>query len=227
MIDKAKGAKREVVGTKLGQPGYSLADNGRTNEVYGDLHNPAAECAITAPATDLAKQWTGWANSLKPAWEPIIAGDEAAGRHAGPQCRAVGRGRAEHQRQPDRYGQHDPHPQAPSRSRTAAGSASTGRLWAARSAGAGRRTCSWTKRRRPCSTQQTGTLKSGMMKAGQQRNRSKGGGGYHGDFPTRPRSGAPTGTPAGPAGSSTSAKATKKERNPPRGRRMTTPRSSP
>ena len=72
LIDKAKGAKREVVGTKLGQPGYSLADNGRTNEVYGDLHNPAAECAITAPATDLAKQWTGWAFALKPAWEPII-----------------------------------------------------------------------------------------------------------------------------------------------------------
>ncbi len=71
LIDKAKGAKREVVGTKLGQPGYSLADNGRTNEVYGDLHNPAAECAITAPATELAKPWTGWANSLKPAWEPI------------------------------------------------------------------------------------------------------------------------------------------------------------
>jgi site-specific DNA-methyltransferase (adenine-specific) len=72
LIDKAKGAQREVVGTKLGQPGYSLADNGRTNEVYGDLHNPAAECAITVPATDLAKQWTGWAFALKPAWEPII-----------------------------------------------------------------------------------------------------------------------------------------------------------
>ena len=72
LIDKAKGAKREVVGTKLGQPGYSLADNGRTNEVYGDLHNPEAECAITAPATDLAKQWTGWASALKPAWEPIV-----------------------------------------------------------------------------------------------------------------------------------------------------------
>lgn len=72
MIDKAKGASREVIGTKLGRPGYSLADNGRTNEVYGDLHNPAAECAVTAPATDLAKQWTGWANALKPAWEPIV-----------------------------------------------------------------------------------------------------------------------------------------------------------
>ena len=72
MIDKAKGAVREIVGTKVGRPGYSLADNGRTNEVYGDLHNPEAECAITAPATPEAASWTGWANALKPAWEPIV-----------------------------------------------------------------------------------------------------------------------------------------------------------
>jgi site-specific DNA-methyltransferase (adenine-specific) len=72
LIDKSKGAKREVVGTKLGRRGYSLADNGRTNDVYGDLHNPEAECAITAPATPEAAKWTGWAMALKPAWEPII-----------------------------------------------------------------------------------------------------------------------------------------------------------
>ena len=72
LIDKSKGAKREVVGTKLGRPGYSLANNGRTNEVYGDLHNPEAECAITAPATPEAAKWTGWAMALKPAWEPIV-----------------------------------------------------------------------------------------------------------------------------------------------------------
>jgi site-specific DNA-methyltransferase (adenine-specific) len=72
MIDKAKGAVREVVGTKLGRPGYSLANHGRTNEVYGDLHNPEAECAITAPATPEAAKWTGWAMALKPAWEPIV-----------------------------------------------------------------------------------------------------------------------------------------------------------
>jgi len=72
LIDKAKGARREVVGTKLGKPGYSLANNGRTNEVYGDLHNPEAECAITAPATAEATKWTGWAMALKPAWEPIV-----------------------------------------------------------------------------------------------------------------------------------------------------------
>jgi len=71
MIDKAKGAKREVVGTKVGLPGYSLADNGRTNDIYGDLHNPEAECAITAPATPEAARWTGFANALKPAFEPV------------------------------------------------------------------------------------------------------------------------------------------------------------
>jgi len=72
MIDKAKGATREVVGTKLGLPGYSLANHGRTNEVYGDLHNPEAECAITAPATPEAALFTGWAMALKPAVEPIV-----------------------------------------------------------------------------------------------------------------------------------------------------------
>ena len=109
LIDKAKGAKREVVGTKLGQPGYSLADNGRTNEVYGDLHNPAAECAVTAPATELAKQWTGWANALKPAWEPIILAMKPLDGTLAHNAETVGRGRAEHQRQQDRHGQHDPH----------------------------------------------------------------------------------------------------------------------
>jgi len=71
MIDKSKGAVREVVGTKIGQPGYSLA-NGPTNKIYGDLNNPEAECAITAPATPEAAKWTGWATVLKPAWEPIV-----------------------------------------------------------------------------------------------------------------------------------------------------------
>jgi hypothetical protein len=60
------------VGTKLGRSGYSLANHGRTNEVYGDLHNPDAECAVTAPATPEAARWTGWAMGLKPAFEPIV-----------------------------------------------------------------------------------------------------------------------------------------------------------
>jgi len=72
LIDKSKGAERKVVGTKLGSPGYSLADNGQTNEVYGNPHNPQAECDITAPGIPEAAKWTGFASALKPAFEPII-----------------------------------------------------------------------------------------------------------------------------------------------------------
>lgn len=38
--------------------------------VYGDI-NDATECPLTAPATDEAKQWSGWGTALKPAHEPI------------------------------------------------------------------------------------------------------------------------------------------------------------
>ena len=102
MIDKAKGAVREVVGTKLGQPGYSLADNGRTNEVYGDLHNPEAECAITAPATPEAAKWTGWANALKPAWEPIVLAMKPMDGTLAHNAADMGRGGHEHRRRPHR-----------------------------------------------------------------------------------------------------------------------------
>tara|TARA_R100000426_G_C4825600_1_gene112610 strand:- start:2887 stop:4149 length:1263 start_codon:yes stop_codon:yes gene_type:complete len=71
-IDKAAGVDREVIGSKIGQAGYSLADNGRTNRVYGNFHDPNAECAITAPATPEAQQWEGWGTALKPAHEPIV-----------------------------------------------------------------------------------------------------------------------------------------------------------
>ena len=76
-IDKAAGAVREVVGTKMGIPGYSMT-NGQaggvamSGNVDGSLRNGAAECAITSPATEAAKQWQGWGTALKPAWEPII-----------------------------------------------------------------------------------------------------------------------------------------------------------
>jgi site-specific DNA-methyltransferase (adenine-specific) len=79
LIDKAKGAQREVVGDKLDRPGYHLHE-GKGNGCYGGgngLHAPGTDARlraaqITAPATELAKAWTGWASALKPAWEPII-----------------------------------------------------------------------------------------------------------------------------------------------------------
>jgi len=71
-IDKAAGAEREVVGTKTGLPGYSLAENRADRERYGHSTNAESECALTAPATDAAKLWHGWGTALKPAYEPII-----------------------------------------------------------------------------------------------------------------------------------------------------------
>ena len=72
-IDKAAGAEREVVGSKAGLPGYRTGDTGERGIDYGDgLSNGSAKCAITAPATDAAKQWDGWGTALKPAWEPIV-----------------------------------------------------------------------------------------------------------------------------------------------------------
>ena len=71
-IDKAAGAERQVVGSKLGQPGYSLAKGNPSTVDFGPQSgDPEMECAITAPATDAARQWQGWGTALKPALEPI------------------------------------------------------------------------------------------------------------------------------------------------------------
>jgi site-specific DNA-methyltransferase (adenine-specific) len=214
LIDKAKGAKREVVGTKLGQPGYSLADNGRTNEVYGDLHNPAAECAITAPATELAKLWTGWANTLKPAWEPItLAMKPLCGTLAHNAERwgvaglnidssRIGTDSTIRTRSPESHSDGG----WTSVNRPPAGGSASGR-WPAN--------LLLDKEAAALLDEQTGSLKSGMMKAGQQRNRSKGRGGYHDGFPDNA---SPRGTYGDSGGASRFfyvAKATRKERNPP------------
>jgi len=70
-IDKAAGAEREVVGTKLGLPGYSLAEDKGRSTYSAEGRSSEVECAITAPATDDARQWSGWGTALKPAHEPI------------------------------------------------------------------------------------------------------------------------------------------------------------
>jgi len=61
-IDAAAGAVREVVGVAgKGSPrqeGWGLAQGG---EYYA-----------TAPATEAARQWSGWGTALKPAYEPIV-----------------------------------------------------------------------------------------------------------------------------------------------------------
>jgi len=79
LIDKSKGAERQVIGDKLDRPGYHLHE-GKGNGCYGGgngLHAPGTDARlraaqITAPATAEAAKWTGWAMALKPAWEPIV-----------------------------------------------------------------------------------------------------------------------------------------------------------
>lgn len=67
-IDKAAGAEREVV-TAMSRSAVRpfVADQSR-----GKAYRLASDASQTAPATDAARQWSGWGTALKPAWEPII-----------------------------------------------------------------------------------------------------------------------------------------------------------
>ena len=68
-IDKAAGAEREVVGPDKWEGRRTEAsgpDNG--DNCYGQYGIPKGE---TAPATEAARQWSGYGSALKPALEPI------------------------------------------------------------------------------------------------------------------------------------------------------------
>lgn len=67
-IDKAAGAKREVVG-KVAQPAGNKPGGASLNMSVVGMPESAD---VTAPATSEAAQWEGWGTALKPAWEPII-----------------------------------------------------------------------------------------------------------------------------------------------------------
>jgi DNA modification methylase len=65
-VESRNFAEREVIGTEI-----------RYNEPSGIVsagrdERTLIERKITAPATNLARQWQGWGTALKPAWEPII-----------------------------------------------------------------------------------------------------------------------------------------------------------
>ncbi len=74
-LDKAAGAAREVVG---------IITEGRVatprQDIRGGKFHASSDAPmrgylgneITAPATDLARQWEGWGTALKPAHEPIV-----------------------------------------------------------------------------------------------------------------------------------------------------------
>jgi len=74
-IDKAAGAEREVVDRRrvIGG-GTEHINRGNKDQGFrpGDYQKGENILDVTAPATDLAKQWSGYGTALKPAWEPII-----------------------------------------------------------------------------------------------------------------------------------------------------------
>jgi len=66
-IDKEAGAEREVVGVRTFADGTSARRTAGSAGVPGS--GAAGQATITAPATELAKQWDGWGTALKPAVE--------------------------------------------------------------------------------------------------------------------------------------------------------------
>jgi site-specific DNA-methyltransferase (adenine-specific) len=80
-IDKAAGAERQVVGVRPGHEHFvhrtdAHSGGGRREGWNRPWQDDADKVALhhmaTAPATDAARQWSGWGTALKPAWEPII-----------------------------------------------------------------------------------------------------------------------------------------------------------
>ncbi|MCT7361202.1 DNA-methyltransferase [Mycolicibacterium llatzerense] len=67
-IDKAAGAEREVLETIPDR----WAGKGNVLQRSQQAENESVD--ITAPATDAARQWSGWGTALKPSFEPIVVG---------------------------------------------------------------------------------------------------------------------------------------------------------
>ena len=74
-IDKAAGAEREVISTKITTSGGLAQIYKANNEKdyrpnsYNEGGNVIKE---TLPATEDAEEWNGWGTALKPAYEPIV-----------------------------------------------------------------------------------------------------------------------------------------------------------
>jgi len=71
MIDKVKGAERKNIGAKVYAGGHIQNWTEDQGSYHGFTKGKGVYCE-TAPSTELAKQFTGWHNSLKPSWEPIV-----------------------------------------------------------------------------------------------------------------------------------------------------------
>ena len=66
-IDKSKREKRALIKDSDGNQVWTSLKQGKRSMFDGGKERPASY-----PASDLAKEWSGWGTALKPAWEPIV-----------------------------------------------------------------------------------------------------------------------------------------------------------
>jgi len=77
-VDKTLGVVREVVGSKLGLPGYragaQVPSTVLEGGVSGALNNGDAKLVITASTDPVGRLLEGWGTAFKPGWEPFVVG---------------------------------------------------------------------------------------------------------------------------------------------------------
>jgi len=223
-IDKAAGAVREVVGASRSidcvERGYTKVYTTKAeNSGFGTSRTFGLGIPITAPATPEAAKWDGWGTALKPAWEPIVlAMKPLDGTFA---SNAEKHGVAGLNIDASRIGTDD---LVCNHARSSEAAKSKGK-YGDSCAQTTHQTVGQRLGRFPANLlldeeaaqqldAQVGPLTSGKMKAGQQRNQSKGGGGYHGDFPDMATANGTYGDSGGASRFFYCAKANKKERGP-------------
>ncbi len=223
-IDKAAGAVREVIGASRSidciERGYTKVYSTRAeNSGFGTSRTFGLGIPITAPATSEAVKWSGWGTALKPAWEPIVlAMKPLNGTFA---TNAEKHGVAGLNIDASRIGTGD---LVCNHARSSEAAKSKGK-YGDSCAQTTHQTVSQRLGRFPANLlldeeaaqqldAQTGTIASGKMKAGQQRNQSKGKGGYHGDFPETATANGTYGDSGGASRFFYCAKANKSERGP-------------
>lgn len=74
-IDKAAGAEREILGRSVRPDGTSRTTTGSGRVATPFVaHAVEGDAFVTVPATPAAERWQGWGTALKPAFEPIVVG---------------------------------------------------------------------------------------------------------------------------------------------------------
>lgn len=222
-IDKVAGAERKVIG-RYQPPGMDKpwnlrnAKDNRTVDFFASSRN---NLDITAPATEAAKRWQGWGTALKPAWEPVILAMK-------PLCgtfvaNAMKYGVAGLNIDACRIGW--PNGKAPEigtpawggprKKLTAAPGMDGETVERQGPSNLGRYPANVLLDEEAAAQldEQTGILTSGKMKAGQQRKKSQGKGGYHGDFPNTATANGTYGDSGGPSRFFYCAKSSSRERN--------------